>query len=101
MYFKGQKYPKKQKTKNLVTHCYRASASSSTVIFFFFFKIYKNISFPSVLISAAVALLPYAIPYKLIPFGDGLRDPPIYNDLLQKITTNVSQYDLGVFSIFG
>ncbi|XP_059440222.1 glutamate receptor 3.6-like isoform X2 [Corylus avellana] len=37
--------------------------------------------------NAAVALLPYALPYKFIPFGDGHR-VPIYDDLLQKITTN-------------
>jgi ionotropic glutamate receptor len=39
--------------------------------------------------NAAVALLPYALPYKFIPFGDGHR-VPIYDDLLKKITTNVS-----------
>jgi ionotropic glutamate receptor len=39
--------------------------------------------------NAAVALLPYALPYKFIPFGDGHR-VPIYDDLLKKIMTNVS-----------
>jgi ionotropic glutamate receptor len=39
--------------------------------------------------TTALALLPYALPYKFIPFGDGHK-VPIYTDLLQMITTNVS-----------
>ncbi|XP_059440451.1 glutamate receptor 3.6-like [Corylus avellana] len=36
--------------------------------------------------NAALALLPYALPYKFIPFGDGHK-VPIYTDLLHMITT--------------
>ncbi|KAG6701761.1 hypothetical protein I3842_07G001800 [Carya illinoinensis] len=36
--------------------------------------------------NAAVELLPYALPYKFIPFGDG-HSNPIKTDLLYKITT--------------
>ncbi|KAG6701749.1 hypothetical protein I3842_07G001700 [Carya illinoinensis] len=36
---------------------------------------------------AAVEILPYALPYKFIPFGDG-HSNPIKTDLLYKITTN-------------
>jgi ionotropic glutamate receptor len=39
--------------------------------------------------NAALALLPYAVPYKFIPFGDGHR-VPIYDNLLEMIATNVS-----------
>jgi len=39
--------------------------------------------------NAALALLPYAVPYKFIPFGDGHR-VVVYDNLLQMITTNVS-----------
>ncbi|KAF5188249.1 Glutamate receptor [Thalictrum thalictroides] len=36
---------------------------------------------------AAVNLLPYAVPYKFIPYGDG-HENPNYNHLVQSITTN-------------
>lgn len=39
--------------------------------------------------TAAVSLLPYAVPYKLFPFGDG-RNNPSGTDLVQLITTGVS-----------
>jgi len=39
--------------------------------------------------TAAVNLLPYAVPYKLFPFGDG-RNNPSATDLVQLITTGVS-----------
>jgi ionotropic glutamate receptor len=39
--------------------------------------------------NAALALLPYAVSYKFIPFGDGHRAAK-YDNLLQMITTNVS-----------
>jgi ionotropic glutamate receptor len=39
--------------------------------------------------TSAVNLLPYAVPYKLFPFGDG-RNNPSGTDLVQLITTGVS-----------
>jgi ionotropic glutamate receptor len=39
--------------------------------------------------NAAKELLPYAVQYEFIPFGDGHSDP-IIDDLLQKISTAVS-----------
>lgn len=38
---------------------------------------------------AAVNLLPYAVPYRFIPFGSG-RENPSYTDLVKMITTGVS-----------
>ncbi|XP_073142342.1 glutamate receptor 3.3-like isoform X2 [Henckelia pumila] len=35
---------------------------------------------------AAVDLLPYAVPYQFVPFGDGRKNPN-YNELVKKITT--------------
>jgi ionotropic glutamate receptor len=40
---------------------------------------------------AAIKLLPYAVPHKFIPFGDGHKNPTYY-DLVYKITTRVSKY---------
>ncbi|KAG7968856.1 hypothetical protein I3843_07G001700 [Carya illinoinensis] len=45
---------------------------------------------------AAVELLPYALPYKFIPFGDG-HSNPIKKDLLYKITTG--EFDAAVGDI--
>ncbi|XWS26034.1 hypothetical protein CRYUN_Cryun27aG0118600 [Craigia yunnanensis] len=39
--------------------------------------------------TAAVNLLPYAVPYKFISFGDGRKNPS-YTELVNKITTGVS-----------
>lgn len=39
--------------------------------------------------TAAVDLLPYAVPYDFIPFGDG-HENPNYNQLVRKIATGVS-----------
>lgn len=41
--------------------------------------------------TAALNLLPYAVPYKLIPFGDGLNNPD-YTELVRLITTGVSTW---------
>lgn len=38
---------------------------------------------------AAIKLLPYAVPYKFIPFGDGHKNPS-YNELVNMIASNVS-----------
>lgn len=38
---------------------------------------------------SAVNLLPYAVPYRLIPFGNGKNNPNI-NELIEKINTGVS-----------
>ncbi|KAJ0968868.1 hypothetical protein J5N97_021745 [Dioscorea zingiberensis] len=46
--------------------------------------------------TAAIDLLPYAVPYKLIPFGDGIQNPN-YTDLVQKVASNV--YDAAVGDI--
>lgn len=40
---------------------------------------------------AAIKQLPYAVPHKFIPFGDG-RQNPNYNKLTKKITTGVSPF---------
>ncbi|KAK4852853.1 hypothetical protein QYF36_000115 [Acer negundo] len=40
--------------------------------------------------TAAVSLLPYAVPYQFVPFGNG-RDNPSYTDLVYRITTG--EYD--------
>lgn len=39
--------------------------------------------------TAAVNLLPYAVPYQFIPFGDGRKNPS-YTELVHSITTGVS-----------
>ena len=39
--------------------------------------------------TAAIALLPYAVPYKFVLFGDGLENPN-YNQLVYKVASNVS-----------
>lgn len=39
--------------------------------------------------TAAVNLLPYAVPYRFVPFGDGHKNPS-YTDLVRLITTGVS-----------
>ncbi|KAF8410638.1 hypothetical protein HHK36_003170 [Tetracentron sinense] len=39
--------------------------------------------------AAALNLLPYGVPYKLIPYGDGQKNPS-YNELVNLITTGVS-----------
>lgn len=39
---------------------------------------------------AAVRLLPYAVPYKFIPYGDGHKNPT-YSELINQITTGVSR----------
>ncbi|KAF5960849.1 hypothetical protein HYC85_002058 [Camellia sinensis] len=46
--------------------------------------------------TAAVNLLPYAVPYKLIPFGDGINNPSC-TDLVRLITAGV--YDAAVGDI--
>lgn len=39
--------------------------------------------------TAAVSLLPYAVPYEFIPYGDGLKNPS-YMELVTKVATGVS-----------
>lgn len=39
--------------------------------------------------TAALSLLPYAVPYKLVPFGDGINNPRC-TELVRLITTGVS-----------
>lgn len=39
---------------------------------------------------AAIKLLPYAVPYKFVPFGDGHKNPN-YNELVNMIASNVSE----------
>ena len=39
--------------------------------------------------TAALSLLPYALPYKLVPFGDGINNPSC-TGLVQLVTTGVS-----------
>lgn len=39
--------------------------------------------------TAALNLLPYAVPYKLVPFGDGIKNPSC-TELVRMITTGVS-----------
>ncbi|CAK7329071.1 unnamed protein product [Dovyalis caffra] len=40
---------------------------------------------------SSIKLLPYAVPYKFIPFGDGHKNPNYY-ELVNKITTGVSKF---------
>ncbi|PIA46691.1 hypothetical protein AQUCO_01500319v1 [Aquilegia coerulea] len=49
--------------------------------------------------TAAVSLLPYAVPYKFIPFGDGHRNPS-YSELVKSITTNKFDAVVGDIAIF-
>ena len=39
---------------------------------------------------AAIKLLPYAVPYKFVLFGDGHKNPS-YNELVEKIALGVSK----------
>jgi ionotropic glutamate receptor len=39
--------------------------------------------------TAAINLLPYAVPYKLIPYGDGINNPSC-TELVRLITAGVS-----------
>lgn len=48
--------------------------------------------------TAAVNLLPYALPYKLIPFGDGIKNPSC-TDLVRLITTGVYDAAIGDIAI--
>ncbi|KAJ0968874.1 hypothetical protein J5N97_021751 [Dioscorea zingiberensis] len=48
--------------------------------------------------TAAIDLLPYAVPYKLIPFGDGIQNPN-YTDLVQKVASNVFDAAVGDITI--
>ncbi|KAM7261130.1 hypothetical protein ACFE04_026605 [Oxalis oulophora] len=48
--------------------------------------------------TAALALLPYAVPYKLIPFGDGLVNPTP-SDLLHLVPAGVYDAAVGDFAI--
>lgn len=43
--------------------------------------------------TAAVSLLPYAVPYQFVPFGNG-KDNPSYTQLVNSITTGVSSTTL-------
>ncbi|KAL9370376.1 hypothetical protein Peur_035516 [Populus x canadensis] len=47
---------------------------------------------------AAIKLLPYAVPHKFIPFGDGHKNPTYY-DLVYKITTRVYDAVVGDVAI--
>ncbi|KAI5577947.1 hypothetical protein BDE02_09G149200 [Populus trichocarpa] len=47
---------------------------------------------------AAIKLLPYAVPHKFIPFGDGHKNPTYY-DLVYKITTRVFDAVIGDVAI--
>ncbi|MCL7023811.1 hypothetical protein MKW94_000673, partial [Papaver nudicaule] len=47
---------------------------------------------------AAIALLPYALPYKFIPYGDGLKNPS-YSDLVHMITLDVFDAVVGDVAI--
>ncbi|KAH7664537.1 Ionotropic glutamate receptor plant protein [Dioscorea alata] len=46
--------------------------------------------------SAAIALLPYAVPYKFVLFGDGIRNPN-YTDLVYRVSTK--EFDAAVGDI--
>lgn len=46
--------------------------------------------------SAAIALLPYAVPYKFVLFGDGIHNPN-YTDLVHRVATN--EFDAAVGDI--
>ncbi|CAN1170200.1 Glutamate receptor 3.3 [Linum perenne] len=48
--------------------------------------------------TAAVNLLPYAVPYKLIPFGDGVENPSL-TELIRLITTGVYDGTVGDIAI--
>ncbi|XP_043711030.1 glutamate receptor 3.6-like isoform X2 [Telopea speciosissima] len=48
--------------------------------------------------TAALRLLPYGVPYKFIPFGDGRKNPD-YNDLVNLITTDVFDAAIGDIAI--
>ncbi|CAK9156296.1 unnamed protein product [Ilex paraguariensis] len=48
--------------------------------------------------TAAINLLPYAVPYKLIPFGDG-RDNPSCTELVRLITAGVYDAAIGDIAI--
>ncbi|KDP43782.1 hypothetical protein JCGZ_22409 [Jatropha curcas] len=48
--------------------------------------------------TAAANLLPYAVPYKLIPFGDGIKNPSD-NELVRLITTGVFDAAIGDIAI--
>ncbi|XP_077246921.1 glutamate receptor 3.3 isoform X2 [Tasmannia lanceolata] len=47
---------------------------------------------------AAVNLLPYAVPYRFIPFGDGLKNPN-YKELVNLVTTGVFDAVVGDIAI--
>ncbi|KAJ9670961.1 hypothetical protein PVL29_027106 [Vitis rotundifolia] len=48
--------------------------------------------------TAALSLLPYAVPYKLVPFGDGIHNPSC-TDLVRMITTGVYDAAIGDIAI--
>ncbi|XP_042507611.1 glutamate receptor 3.2-like [Macadamia integrifolia] len=48
--------------------------------------------------TAALSLLPYGVPYKFIPFGDGIKNPN-YNELVNSITTDVFDAVVGDVAI--
>ncbi|KAJ0086243.1 hypothetical protein Patl1_09367 [Pistacia atlantica] len=48
--------------------------------------------------TAAVNLLPYAVPYQFIPFGDGTKNPS-YTELVNSITTGVLDAAVGDIAI--
>lgn len=48
--------------------------------------------------TAALSLLPYAVPYKLVPFGDGIHNPSC-TDLVRLITTGVYDAAIGDIAI--
>ncbi|KAK1303833.1 Glutamate receptor 3.1 [Acorus calamus] len=47
---------------------------------------------------AAVSLLPYALPYRLIPFGNGIENPS-YNELVYLVSTGVYDAAIGDIAI--
>ncbi|GAV88764.1 Lig_chan domain-containing protein/SBP_bac_3 domain-containing protein/ANF_receptor domain-containing protein [Cephalotus follicularis] len=47
---------------------------------------------------AAIKLLPYPVPYKFTPFGDGQKNPS-YNELVNEITTGVFDATVGDITI--
>ncbi|OVA00643.1 Ionotropic glutamate receptor [Macleaya cordata] len=47
---------------------------------------------------AAINLLPYALPYRFIPYGDGLKNPS-YSELVTKITLDVFDAVIGDIAI--
>lgn len=48
---------------------------------------------------AAVNLLPYAVPYQFVPFGNG-KENPSYTDLVRLIATGVSSSQFNMFAFF-